>query len=118
MITNLIEPRIEKLMFNHFIENRNILMDSYFFKLILRRDCLELCFWTVAFKTILTQQYYEYYQYYQFLSNQSFKHNSADLSSLSLTSKLFLSLGFVCSSLTFTTQKANDCSPWTPCLFM
>ena len=24
-------------------------------------------------------------------------------------------LGFVCSSLTVTTQKANACSPWTPC---
>ena len=28
---------------------------SYFFTLTLESDCLELCFWTVAFKTILTQ---------------------------------------------------------------
>ena len=26
-----------------------------------------------------------------------------------------MNLGFVCSSLTFTTQTANACSPWTPC---
>ena len=33
--------------------------NSYFFKLTLRNDCLELCFRTVAFKTILTQSYYK-----------------------------------------------------------
>ena len=32
--------------------------------------------------------------------------------SLNLTPKRFLNLGFVCSLLTFTKQKTNDCSPW------
>ena len=58
MITNLIEPRMGKL--NHLFENncpefRNGFLDSYFFKLTLESDCLELCFWRVAFKTILTR---------------------------------------------------------------
>ena len=59
MITNFIEPRMEKLIFNHLIGNdcpefQNRLLDSYFFKLTLGSDCLELCFWEVAFKTILS----------------------------------------------------------------
>ena len=60
MITNLIERHIVKLTINCLIENncpefRNGLLDGYFFKLTLRSDCLELCFWAVTFKTILTQ---------------------------------------------------------------
>ena len=49
-------------------------------ELTLRSDCLELCFWKIALKTTLTQ--------YQSLSNQSFKHNSALMSSLYLTPTL------------------------------
>ena len=84
-------------------EFRNWLLVSYFFKLTLGKDCLELCFWTVAFRTILTQL-----QKYQSLSYQNFKHNSAHKPCLNLTL-------YVCSSLTVTTQKANAGSPWIPC---
>ena len=64
MITNLIEPCMGKLILNHLIGNicsefRNGLLDSYFFKLTLGSDCLELCFWRVVFKTILAQQHYK-----------------------------------------------------------
>ena len=55
-------------------------------------------------------------QKYHSLSNQSFKHNLAHMSSLDLTSIFLLNLGFVCSLLTFTTQKVNACTPWIPCL--
>ena len=34
----------------------------------------------------------------------------------SLNLGLLLNLGFVCSSLTVTTEKANACSPWSSCL--
>ena len=54
-------------------------------------------------------------QKYQLLSNQSFKRNLAYLPSIYLTPMLFMSLGFVCSWLMVTTQKANACSPWTAC---
>ena len=45
---------------NHLIRNncpefRNEHLESYFFKLTLGGDCLELSNWTFAFKTILTQ---------------------------------------------------------------
>ena len=64
MITNLIEPRMGKLILSHLIVNnclefRNGLLDSYFFKLTLGSDCLELWFSRVALKTILTQQCYK-----------------------------------------------------------
>ena len=60
MITNLIEPRMWKLILNHLIGNncpefRNGLLDSYFFKLNLGNDCLDFRFQAVIFKTILTQ---------------------------------------------------------------
>ena len=60
MITNLIEPHIGKLILKHLIGNdclefHNGLLDSSFFKLTLGSDCLELCFWTVAFKIIMIQ---------------------------------------------------------------
>ena len=60
MITNLIEPRMMELILDHLIENnstefRSGVLDSYFFKLILWSNCSELCFWTVAFKSILAQ---------------------------------------------------------------
>ena len=44
-------------------------------------------------------------QKYHLPSNQSFKRNSAHILSLYLTRTL----------LTVATQKANACSPWTPC---
>ena len=97
MITNLIKPRMGKLMLNHMIGNtypefRNGILDSKFFKLTLGSGCLELCFWTVAFKVILAQQYYKNTS----LSNRSFKYNSVHMPSLNLTSISFLSnLGFV-----------------------
>ena len=60
MITNLIELPMLELILNYLIGNncrelRNGLLDSYIFKPTLRSDCLELCVWGVAFKTILTQ---------------------------------------------------------------
>ena len=64
MITNLIEPHMGKLILDPVIGNtcqefRHEFLDSYFFKLTLGSDCLKLYFWIVAFKTILTQQYYK-----------------------------------------------------------
>ena len=49
MMTDLIEPRMEKLILNHLIGNncpvfRNGSLGSYFFKLTLGSDYLELCF--------------------------------------------------------------------------
>ena len=77
-------------------------------------DCLGLSFWTVAFKTMPTLVIL---QKYQSLSKQSFKHDSAHRSSLNLTPMLsFEPIGFMCSSLTVTTEKAKACSPWTSCL--
>ena len=60
MIANLIELCMGKLQLNHLIGNScpaflDGLPDSYFFMLTLRSNCLELCFWAVAFKAILTQ---------------------------------------------------------------
>ena len=56
---------------------------------------------------------------YQTLSNQSFEHNSVHMPSLNLTFKLcFESRGFACSPLTFTTQKVEAYSPWTPYLIL
>ena len=64
MITTLIKQRMLKLILNHLIGNNcpdflNGLLDSYFFKLNLGSDCLELCFLEVPFKTILVQKYYK-----------------------------------------------------------
>ena len=49
VITNVIELRMGKLILNHLIGNnypefRSGLLDSYFFKLTLGSDYLELCF--------------------------------------------------------------------------
>ena len=55
MITNMIELRMRKLIIgNNCLEFFNGLLDSYFFKITEGSDFLELFFWTVAFKTILT----------------------------------------------------------------
>ena len=50
MITNLIEPRMGKVILNHLIENNcpefhSGLLGTYFFKMALGSDCLELCYW-------------------------------------------------------------------------
>ena len=50
---------------------------------------------------------------YQSLANQYFKHNLRSMPSLNFTPVLFLNLGFLCSPLTITIQRANVCSPWT-----
>ena len=47
VITNLIDPRIRKLILNHLTGNNcpefcNGFLDTYFFKLTLGSDCLEL----------------------------------------------------------------------------
>ena len=60
MINNLIESSMGKMILHRLIGNncpefRNGLLDSYFFKLTLGSDCVELCFWAAAFRTILTQ---------------------------------------------------------------
>ena len=50
MIINLIEPRIGKVILNHLTGNNclefcnGLTLNSYFFKLTLGSDCLELCF--------------------------------------------------------------------------
>ena len=64
MITNLMELRMGKVILNRLTGNNcrefcNGPLDSYFFRLTLGNDCLELCFLAVAFKTILTQLYYK-----------------------------------------------------------
>ena len=60
----------------------NGLLGSYFFKLTLGNDCLQLCFWTIAFKnhpdSVILQKY-------QSCSKQTFKHNLAHMPSLNLT---------------------------------
>ena len=53
LMTNLIEPRMEKLIINHLIGNncpefRHGFLDLYFFKLIVGSDCLKRCFWIIA----------------------------------------------------------------------
>ena len=117
MITNLIQPRMGKLMLNHLIGNTcpefcNGLLASCFFKFTLGSNCLEL-FLESRFQnhpgSPILQKYHS-------LSNQSFKQNSVHMPSLDLTSISFLlNLNFVCSSLTVTAQKAIAYSPSTPC---
>ena len=52
-------------------------------QLLFQPDCLELCLWTVAFRTILTNSVL--LEKYQSRLNQSFKHNSAGMPSLNST---------------------------------
>ena len=114
MITNLIELRMGKLILNHLLGNTcpefcSGVLDSWKIKSTLGSDCLELCFWRVALKSILTQQYYK--------NTSRFKHSMVHMPSLNLTSISFLLyLGFVCSPSTVTAQKANVYSPWNSCL--
>ena len=118
MIINLIKPCMGKLILNHLVGNnrqefRNGLFDSYFFKLTseveIGKDCLELCFWVVAFNTILT-----HVTYYK----NTIRFKTRALSKVCCIWRFHLNLGFVCSSLTVTTQKANACTPWTHCVFL
>ena len=37
---------------------------------------------------------------------------------ISVPLRFLLNLGFLCLSLMFIKQKANACSPWTPCFFV
>ena len=79
MITTLIEPSMGKLILNHLIANNcpgicNELQASYFFKLTLGSDCLELHFWVVAFKTILTQFYYKNISLFQIRPINKIRH--------------------------------------------
>ena len=59
MISNLIEPRLGKLILhligNNCPEFRIGPLDNCFFKLTLGSNWLKLCFWRVPFKTILIQ---------------------------------------------------------------
>lgn len=79
IITNLIEPRIGKLILNYLTgKNRselcNGLLDSYFFKLALGMDCLELCFFQNHPTSVILEKY-------QTFSNHSFKQDSAHMPS-------------------------------------
>ena len=85
-------------------------LDTAAWKLTLGSDCSELCFWS----HIQNHPEFLILQKYQLLPNQTFKHNLVHVSPLNLTLRFLLKLGFICSSLTVTTQKANTCSPWTP----
>ena len=89
IITNLIEPRMGKLILNHLTGNNcpefhNGLLDSYFFKLTLGSD----------FGNFVSESRFENHpdsvilQKYQSFSNQRFKQNSMHMSSLNLTPKL------------------------------
>ena len=74
-----------KLILNHLIwsnclEFLNGFLYSYSFKLNLRSDCFDFCFWTVTLKTILNLNHYK--------SATLFKHDSSHMSSLNLTQKL------------------------------
>ena len=96
MVTNLIEPRMGKLISNNLIGNkcpgfRDGLLGSYFFKLTLGSVSMELFFLDSRFQnhpeSVILQKY-------QSLSNQNFKHNSAHMSSLNLTPKPSFEPGF------------------------
>ena len=107
MITNFIETRMGKLLLGHLIGNNypefhNGLLDSYFFKPTLGSGCLELCFWAVTFKTILTL----IVQIYQSLSGQSLKHSSANMPSRHLPARETLKQGCEkCLKLTIKTPE-------------
>ena len=63
IIANLIEPRMRKLILNHLIGNTNGfcngLLNSYFFELTLRSDCLKLCYLAIVFETTLALKCYK-----------------------------------------------------------
>ena len=103
------------LIFNYLIGNncpnlRNGLLGSYFHKLTLGSDCLEICFWAVAFKIswlINTTNI-------PVACKPSFKYSSVYTVPLSF----LLNLSFVCTLLTVTTQKANAGSPSISCFIL
>ena len=114
MITNLIKPRMRKLILNHLIGNdspefHNGLLGSYFFKLNLGSDCWNFLFLRSPFQNHLDL----ISQKQRSLSNLSFKHNSANMPPLNLTSRLSFEPRF-CINIYYI-QKANTCSSWTPC---
>ena len=66
IITNLIGPRTRKLMLDHLIGNNSPYFHNGFLGSYFRRsDCLKIYFWAVAFKPILTQQYYKNTSHFQ-----------------------------------------------------
>ena len=96
------------LIFNYLIGNncpklRNGLLGSYFHKLTLGSDCLEICFWAVAFKIFWLINTTNI----PVACKPSFKYSSVYTVPLSF----LLNLSFVCTLLTVTTQKANAGSP-------
>ena len=107
MITNLIKPRMRKLILNHLIGNdspefHNGLLGCYFFKLNLGSDCWNFLFLRSPFQNhldlVISQKQ-------RSLSNLSFKHNSANMPPLNLTSRLSFEPRFCMFLLTFTTYK-------------
>ena len=111
MITNFIEPYMEKLILNHLIE-KNCPCDKKKLQWPFGQLPFQTNFRKWLFGTLFLDSRFQnhpdslIFQKYQSLPNQSFKHNSAHMPSLNLTpNKFFLNLGFVCSSLTITTQK-------------
>ena len=84
----------------------NKLLDSYFFKLTLGSDCLELFFWTVSFKTIQIQCYCK-----NTIRLQDHSHNLVHMLSLSSTPKLSFESWFRMFIINVYFTKA--CCPWT-----
>ena len=92
---------------------------------ILENICVRLLLkWILLFRTFFLDSGFQNHpevvilQKFQSLLNQSFKHNLAYMPSLNLTPALSFEprfLGFVCLSLTVTTEKANTCGLWTSC---
>ena len=96
MITNLIEPRMGKLILNHLIGNnrpefRNGFMDSYFFKRTLKSNCLK----KQLFLGSRIQNHPNITKIQVALKYHSFKHNSAHLPSLNFTPKLYFEPSFL-----------------------
>ena len=107
----ILNEKLHFLCSDNCPEFRNGLLDSYYFKLTLGSGCLELLFKTDALQNHPDSVILQIYQSH---SNQSFKHNLKHMPSLSLTLSFLLKAVFVCSSVTFTTQKANAYNPLTP----
>ena len=71
MITHFIKLHMGKLILNHLIgidcpKFCSGLLDSYFFRLTLGSDCLELCFWLVGhLQNYPDSYYYKNTRYFQ-----------------------------------------------------
>ena len=99
-------------MFSRCKSSKNTSFDEYLrtpaSEVTLRSDCLEHYFWPVSFKTILKQPAFK----------PEFQTQFGAYAVFTLTLRFLLSLGFLCSLLTVAAEKANACSPWTPCYFL